>query len=348
MMHNKRKRPLDPATTHYQAAVATLRQHPIFAPLMSSVRLIRAENAQYPENGWVAVASGGTLYCHPTRHAAAEEWVYVLAHGLLYLGLGHFSRQVNPYAWNVACDVFVYQFLQDLKIGKAPPQCHAHLEGLPLQSGHALYRYLAETGVPDALTHTGTGDPGCEDMMAEHRHHPHTDWRGKFGQGLRNAVTSAVNVAGGREHTLGSGRYTDTPAQRAKSWLISSYPLIGALVAGFEVIEAPAVCQRAGVRVAAVNPTLQEIYINPAAGLTDRECRFVIAHEMLHLGLRHDTRRQGRDPFLWNVACDYVINGCSMILRSTASRPRRCTRKWPSICAACASWRPCGARVPAT
>jgi predicted metal-dependent peptidase len=37
--------------------------------------------------------------------------------------------------------------------------------------------------------------------------------------------------------------------------------------------------------------------------------RFVMAHELLHVGLRHDARRQGRDPYLWNVACDYVING---------------------------------------
>jgi predicted metal-dependent peptidase len=29
---------------------------------------------------------------------------------------------------------------------------------------------------------------------------------------------------------------------------------------------------------------------------------------MLHAALRHDTRGQGRDPFLWNVACDFVIN----------------------------------------
>ena len=33
-----------------------------------------------------------------------------------------------------------------------------------------------------------------------------------------------------------------------------------------------------------------------------------MAHELLHAGLRHDTRCQGRDPYLWNVACDYVIN----------------------------------------
>ena len=162
MRPHKRQRPLDPATKNYQEAVATLQQHPIFAPLMSSARLIRAEHTRYPENGWVVVTSGGTLYCHPTRHAAAEEWVYMLAHGLLHLGFGHFSRQANPYAWNVACDVLVYQFLENLKIGNPPPACHVHLEGLPLQSAHDLYRYLADTGVPDALTHTGTGNRGGE------------------------------------------------------------------------------------------------------------------------------------------------------------------------------------------
>jgi predicted metal-dependent peptidase len=35
----------------------------------------------------------------------------------------------------------------------------------------------------------------------------------------------------------------------------------------------------------------------------------VIAHELLHAGLRHDTRAEGRDAYLWNIACDFVING---------------------------------------
>jgi predicted metal-dependent peptidase len=42
--------------------------------------------------------------------------------------------------------------------------------------------------------------------------------------------------------------------------------------------------------------------------MSEEECRFVMAHELLHVGLRHDARRQGRDPFLWNVAADYVLN----------------------------------------
>ena len=38
------------------------------------------------------------------------------------------------------------------------------------------------------------------------------------------------------------------------------------------------------------------------------ETRFVMAHEVLHVALRHGTGSSGRDPYLWNVACDYVIN----------------------------------------
>jgi predicted metal-dependent peptidase len=33
-----------------------------------------------------------------------------------------------------------------------------------------------------------------------------------------------------------------------------------------------------------------------------------MAHEFLHAALRHDARHQWRDPYLWNVACDYIIN----------------------------------------
>jgi predicted metal-dependent peptidase len=42
--------------------------------------------------------------------------------------------------------------------------------------------------------------------------------------------------------------------------------------------------------------------------LTEDECRFVMAHELLHVALRHSARGRGRDAVLWNVACDFVIN----------------------------------------
>src|SRR5450432_2452168 len=97
-------------------------------------------------------------------------------------------------------------------------------------------------------------------------------------------------------------------AERARNWFVSSFPLLGALAAAFDLIEDPLVCHRMQISVAAVSDYAKEIYITPAAGLTESECRFVIAHELLHVSLRHSTRCRGRDPYLWNVACDYVIN----------------------------------------
>ena len=55
-----------------------------------------------------------------------------------------------------------------------------------------------------------------------------------------------------------------------------------------------------------------------------------MAHEMLHAALRHGTRRQGRDPYIWNVACDYVINGWLVEMGvgdDARSRPAATTRR---------------------
>ena len=55
-------------------------------------------------------------------------------------------------------------------------------------------------------------------------------------------------------------------------------------------------CHLHGIGVAAISPAAAELYVNPLCGLEDGEHRFVIAHELLHAGLRHDTRGGGRDP----------------------------------------------------
>lgn len=42
--------------------------------------------------------------------------------------------------------------------------------------------------------------------------------------------------------------------------------------------------------------------------LDDEELTFVICHEVLHCAYEHMFRRGSRDPHLWNVAADFVIN----------------------------------------
>lgn len=52
------------------------------------------------------------------------------------------------------------------------------------------------------------------------------------------------------------------------------------------------------------------IYMNPefAAKLLDTELQFVVAHELMHLLMLHHERRGDRNSFLWNIACDLIIN----------------------------------------
>jgi predicted metal-dependent peptidase len=139
---------------------------------------------------------------------------------------------------------------------------------------------------------------------------PSTPWTDLFATGLARAVGAAVDVAGGAAHNLADDRPRKTRWRLALDWFVSSYPLLGALADAFKLVEDPKVCRTHRIRIAAISPAAAELYVNPACGLEDDgEYRFVIAHELLHAGLRHDTRSGGRDAWLWNVACDYVING---------------------------------------
>ena len=42
--------------------------------------------------------------------------------------------------------------------------------------------------------------------------------------------------------------------------------------------------------------------------MDNKEIEFVIAHEILHMVFDHLTRREDRDPRLYNIACDYIVN----------------------------------------
>jgi hypothetical protein len=135
----------------------------------------------------------------------------------------------------------------------------------------------------------------------------HTD---RLSEGIRRNIARAVEIAGAAARGEPQGkRNPNSLAERARSWFMANYPLLGALAAVFEIVEDEALCARMDIALAAVDPELRKVYINPKFPWTYEGMQFVMAHELLHVGLRHEQRRQGREPFLWNVACDYVING---------------------------------------
>jgi predicted metal-dependent peptidase len=55
----------------------------------------------------------------------------------------------------------------------------------------------------------------------------------------------------------------------------------------------------------------QTIYVNPTfmASLTIEQQAGLLLHEVLHAALLHVPRRGSRDPMVWNIAADIVVNG---------------------------------------
>jgi predicted metal-dependent peptidase len=133
------------------------------------------------------------------------------------------------------------------------------------------------------------------------------DFPAALAAGIRQAAEHSLARAAGRVDERGLAKPHSAVA-KAHQWFIRSFPLLGALATGFELVEDRELCQRLDIRVAAVSASERTIYFNPLAGLSEPEVRFVMAHEILHVALRHEARALDRDPLIWNVACDYVIN----------------------------------------
>ncbi len=304
----------DPATEAFLKGAAMVEQHPLFGRLVNRGRIQRHDDATVPPNGWARVTSFGSIHVHPKRRGTPEEWAYVLAHCALHLGLGHFREVDDPVAWQAACCCYVARFLRDLKFGRPPVDMLIDVDAFGGQDEERLYAAFRLRGIPPELKGAGASGEGFADMQrmgggsASDRAENVKGWQSAFTSGLLDAVDSAVEVAAGRKPSMGSGR-TQSPGTRARSWFMSSFPLLGSLAASFTLVEDPLVCQRMQIAVAAVDAEAKEIYLNPSAVKDEAEARFVIAHELLHVGLRHQARRMGRDPYLWNIACDYVVNG---------------------------------------
>jgi predicted metal-dependent peptidase len=304
----------DPNTAAFNGAWATLSGHPMFAPLRyvpvsaitsASVSAVLADNGELVMARAVArVDRSGRIVASIAVRLTPGEWTWVLAHCLLHLGFGHLGPDgPTDDAARVAACVAVARFQREVKLGTAPEFVPTDL---PTPDEDVLARQWRVNGIPAGLERCGVGGTGS-DLGTAAKDAP--DWPSAFGRGLAAAATAAVEVAGGvRESLSGPARATRI-WERALSWFLSSYPLLGGIAAGFTIVADADLARSWDISIAAVSAEVGEIYINPLVHLTEEEWRFVLAHEMLHAALRHGDRVRGRDPYLWNVACDYVING---------------------------------------
>ncbi len=308
--------------------------HPIFSRLYRGCIIQRVRPDQYCGPGSDGLAliefngeSEPVIRCNSSVLVSTYEWAYVISHCLLHLGFGHFNGPSDD-KWNIACDITVAKFLRDIRFGNPPPGIGSIDFNLPLGEERLYEWLLSQEDIESALLSAGV----CgykPDMIGRAQSRSQSsiktksspisglyrrvnldlDFPKKLGIGLAESVSAALEVVTERRDSVESTKPgIKTEAMIAREWFIASFPLLGALAASFKLNEDPNLCRILQIQVAAVDSIQQVIYIHPAAGLSQDELRFVIAHELLHVGLRHSERSEGRDPFIWNVACDYVIN----------------------------------------
>ncbi|MDN3021963.1 hypothetical protein [Streptomyces sp. S.PB5] len=267
-----------------------------------------------PASGLVRVDSDGIVHAHPTRRADPADWAWAVAHAVIHLGFGHVpakeGRRTQPDRFELAarCAV-VNRFLLGFSIGRTPDSLPP---SYPDGDEEQLAARWRRDGIPPAYEHCGTAGHEPDQLLV-----PWDTWMGgtpknwqlEFAHALTRTVATAMDVAGGRRGSMRGGPTRLQPWERALSWFVSSYPLLGGIAAGITLVADAELARAHDISVAAVNAELAEIYINPLRELDDEEWRFVLAHEMLHAALRHGDRCGTRDPYLFNIACDYVING---------------------------------------
>lgn len=257
----------------------------------------------------------------------AEQWRFVIAHLALHVAFDHERRREgrDPLRWNLACESSIDNFARAFKLGACPVELEREDTGPEREED--LYDRLWRDPVARARAprHTLAGRERCDLREASDGYtasrlllasaavdSDKVSTDELFAQGIRSSVDNAINAAAERFEEADLSRATSkprfAPIERARRWVLAELPLLGALASHMKVHADAALCGRIDVSVAAVDPALGELYFNPAHKFSDDEWLFVYAHELLHVALFHHARIRGRDPLLWNFACDFVVN----------------------------------------
>ena len=307
--------------------VTLLRGHPLFGELTRGYWTPSVNGDRFSPKGYARLHCtphtyrqqhdfATTIEVNPWKRAAPEEWAHVLGQALLHLYLCHVDPAHTDAAWQVACEIVAEEFLRACNLGRRPEELLPSDEPSLGRDVETIAMALREGGPALFNRYTGMGLAGDEasftfavglpPLSAKVRR----ELQEALAAAIRASVVKVVATAGDVARGAATAhRNPNSMAERARSWFVASYPLLGALAAAFDVIEDAAICEQNDIAVAAVDSELRRVYINPNFPWTYPAMQFVMAHELLHVGLRHEARRQGREPYLWNVACDYVING---------------------------------------
>lgn len=95
---------------------------------------------------------------------------------------------------------------------------------------------------------------------------------------------------------------TEGSLLKARAGLLLDHPFFGTLSLSLALVQDD---DQPTAATDGASIVYNEKFVNKQSGA---QLKGLLAHEILHCSGCHHTRRQERDPELWNIACDYVIN----------------------------------------
>ncbi len=306
----------------FEEATAQLRGHYLLGNVARevTVRACWRTEASWTAGALCRVDGERCIVVNDDARLPVAQWLGVLAVATLTLAVGAARRLVLPSPLSdIAAQLAALHWWRTLKIGELPERCELSPEALQwgrLPLDEIVERLRAE---PEHELHAGTWtlNGSLDEPLFVRGTVPSrivagvpqgVDLEQVFAQAMVDNARRALQAHSDASHAPREDANPNSNAARARRWLIAHFPLLGGLLTQFELVEDAQVCQRLDIAIAAIHVGAGEIYVNPARGLNLEQCKFVVAHEVLHAGLCHSNRRRGREPFLWNVACDFVIN----------------------------------------
>jgi predicted metal-dependent peptidase len=265
----------------------------LLRPIMAEFSLLTKPGSTFAGvSGFGAIdAASKTIFLNPSApgRISVDQYRYVVAHLAAHLGLEH-HRDEGDVALRQAQEVVVDALIASLGLVE-PPEGYQP-SGLVADDPERLAAQIRSGALGHIADFTMAG-PGQRD----HLYAPDAaEFDARMGEGFEALL--GVRLAALRP-ALAKGDV----AEEARRHIVNNYPLLAAMARQINIVTDRVAVRGAGVELAAVNPTLGEIYLSVTPDLTLREAIFLLGHELLHLGLRHANRLNGRDPYIWNLAC---------------------------------------------
>jgi predicted metal-dependent peptidase len=305
----------------WEQGLQALRAHYLLGPVAQALEFYavsRYMQRSVPRGAYCQIEGPAIVVFDDSLKLDTPQWLGIFALATLVFAVGAPKRLPVPsHLSDLAAQLAALHWWQQLRVGVLPE--HFDLPAELVQWGrHPVNEIAARLQsepphevLDGAWTLTRSSEPlmlpGPKPTRWSLSQRP-LDHEQRFAQALVDNAKRALQLQHVANHPQRAGSNPNSNAAQARRWLIAHYPLLGSLLTQFELVEDAAVCERLRISIAAIQICTGEIYINPRRQLSLEQAKFVVAHEVLHAGLNHSSRRQGRDPYLWNVACDFVIN----------------------------------------